>query len=250
MKIKVEMRKLIAGNWKMNGVLADLAQAQAVAEGLGPLAPEIVICPPATLIRPMVEKLGGGPVKIGAQDCHAQSCGAFTGDISAPLLKDCGATDVILGHSERRTLHGETDAHVKAKVQAAWAAGLRVILCVGETLDQRKAGATLEIVEGQLRGSLPDPVSADQLVIAYEPVWAIGTGLVPSSDDICAVHDRLRAILVDLIGEKGEDIHLLYGGSVKPDNAKTILGLPNVNGALVGGASLKAMDFLAIIEAA
>lgn len=244
------MRKLIAGNWKMNGVLADLAQVQAVAEGLGPQAPEIVICPPATLIRSMVEKLGPGPIKIGAQDCHAQPNGAFTGDISAPLLKDCGATDVILGHSERRTLHGETDAQVQAKVQAAWAAGLRSILCVGETLDQRKAGTTLEIVEAQLRGSLALPVPAGQLVVAYEPVWAIGTGLVPSTDDIGAVHDRLRAVLIDLTGDKGQDIHLLYGGSVKPDNAKTILSLPNVNGALVGGASLKAMDFLAIIGAA
>ena len=249
MTIRVEMRKLIAGNWKMNGVLADLAQAQAVADGLGPQSPEIVICPPATLIRPMVEKLGSSPVKIGAQDCHTHSNGAFTGDISALLLKDCGATDVILGHSERRTLHGETDAQVRAKVQAAWAAGLRSILCVGETLEQRQSGTTLEIVEAQLRGSLPDQLTAGQLVLAYEPVWAIGTGLVPSCDDICAVHDRLRAILADLIGDKGEYVHLLYGGSVKPENAKTILGLRNVTGALVGGASLKAHDFLAIIEA-
>lgn len=235
--------KLAAGNWKMNGLRADLSQAQAIADAFAQAHVGIVLCPPATLIAPMAMALAGSSVSVGGQDCHASEGGAHTGDISAPMLADAGARHVILGHSERRADHGESSALVARKAQVAQAAGLIAIICVGETEAQRDAGKTLAVVLDQLAHSLPDGASAANTVIAYEPVWAIGTGRTPTLAQIAEVHDALRAALPD------PAISLLYGGSVKPDNAADVFSVENVDGALVGGASLKADDFIRIIAA-
>ncbi|MGI1663204.1 triose-phosphate isomerase [Palleronia sp. KMU-117] len=244
------MRKLAAGNWKMNGTTGSLAEAMAVAAAHPDAAVELLICPPATLITAMATAATGTPLEVGGQDCHAAASGAHTGDISAAMLSDAGASYVILGHSERRTDHGETDALVRAKTEAAWAAGLTAIVCVGETLAERDAGRTLEVVGRQLDGSVPNGASGARLVIAYEPVWAIGTGKVPTTGQIAEVHDFLRARLDARFGEGvGRLVRLLYGGSVKPSNAAEIFAIRNVDGALVGGASLKAAEFSGIIAA-
>jgi triosephosphate isomerase len=243
------MRKLAAGNWKMNGTSASLAEIDALIGAHPALACEVLICPPATLIAQMVWKRGKHPVAVGGQNCHAAASGAHTGDISAGMIADAGGTYVILGHSERRADHGEKDALIRAKTEAAWAAGLTAIVCVGETLAEREAGRTIEVVGGQLAGSVPDGATAANTVIAYEPVWAIGTGKVPTLEEIGAVHGDIRARLTERIGEDANGIRILYGGSVKPSNAGEIFAVPNVNGALVGGASLKAADFGGIIAA-
>jgi triosephosphate isomerase len=241
-------RKLAAGNWKMNGSLPALAEIAALRDAAQGAA-EVVICPPAPLIAPAAARAEGTGVGIGGQDCHAKPSGAHTGDVAAPMLTEAGATWVIVGHSERRADHGETDADVRAKTEAAWDAGLTVILCVGETLEQREAGQTLAVVGAQLDGSVPDAATAGTLVIAYEPVWAIGTGRVPTLDQIAEVHAAMRAQLVARFGTAGDGIRLLYGGSVKASNAAEIFGVPDVDGALVGGASLKAEDFAPIVAA-
>jgi triosephosphate isomerase len=251
------IRPLVAGNWKMNGLAAALAEAARVAERLGAtFAPsvDVMICPPATLIAAMSREAAGSRLQVGAQDCHWQEKGAHTGDVSAEMLKDAGATAVILGHSERRADHGERSGDVRRKVAAARRAGLAVIVCVGETAGERRAGLTLEVVARQLAESLPDLVQQDgataaDTAIAYEPVWAIGTGLTASAGDVAEVHAFLRQALCARFGAAGQTMRLLYGGSVKPDNARELMAVPHVNGALVGGASLKAADFLAIVEA-
>jgi triosephosphate isomerase len=208
-----------------------------------------MICPPATLIAPLAREVAGSRLLVGGQDCHAKASGAHTGDISAEMLKDAGAVAVIVGHSERRADHGERDAEVRAKAEAAHRAGLTAIVCVGETAGERRAGLTLAVVGRQLAGSLPKAATAMNTVIAYEPVWAIGTGLTPTTDDVAEVHGFLRRTLAERLGADGQAMHLLYGGSVKPDNARPLMAVSNVNGALVGGASLKADDFVAIIAA-
>ncbi len=245
-------RPLIAGNWKMNGLAASLDEARAVAAAIDERPPgaRVAICPPATLISRLAEAIGGTGVEIGGQDCRAEQAGAFTGDVAAEMLADAGATLVILGHSERRAGYGETDALVAAKAGAAHRAGLEPIVCVGETLAEREAGRTLEIVTGQVRGSLPEILAGKAFSVAYEPVWAIGTGLTPTLEQIEEVHVAIRAVLVEMFAEHGKGVAILYGGSVKPSNASEILKLKDVGGALVGGASLKAADFLGIIEAA
>jgi triosephosphate isomerase len=238
------MKPLIAGNWKMNGLAASLKEVARLGELMGGAAPgdrEVLICPPATLIAAMAAPARAIGAALGGQDCHPNEKGAHTGDISAEMLKDAGATYVIVGHSERRADHGEDDAFVRAKAEAARRAGLIPIVCVGETEKERRAGREEEIVGRQLAGSLPEGEGA--LVIAYEPVWAIGTGLTPTLGDIAAMHAFIR-------GRTGAGVRILYGGSVKPSNAEEILAVENVNGALVGGASLKADDFYAIIKAA
>ena len=240
---------LIAGNWKMNGVAASLAEAKTVAAGLDGVAARVAICPPATLIAQAVWNLKDTAVLVGGQDCRAQASGAFTGDISAEMLADAGATLVILGHSERRAYYAESDADVAAKVEAALRVGLEPIVCVGETLDEREAGKTLEVVTRQVRGSLPASLAGKAFSVAYEPVWAIGTGLTPTTPEIEEVHVAIRATLVELFGDHGKAPPILYGGSVKPSNAAEILHAAEVGGALVGGASLKAADFLGIIKA-
>lgn len=237
---------IVAGNWKMNGLTAALGEARAVADRLRPGGPEILICPPATLIRPMVDALSGTSAGVGAQDCHAKASGAHTGDIAAEMLRDAGARAVIVGHSERRSDHGERDRDVKEKAESALRAGLVAIVCIGETLGQRQAGLALDVCARQLTGSRPAGATAANLVVAYEPVWAIGTGLTPSAADIADMHARLRSELA-VCGL--EAVRVLYGGSVKPSNAREILTIANVDGALVGGASLKAADFLGIIAA-
>jgi triosephosphate isomerase (TIM) len=244
--------KLIAGNWKMNGLAAALAEAEALRRALDaePSPHRVALCPPATLIALMASALKGGPVLIGGQDCHDKASGAFTGSISAAMLGDAGARLVIVGHSERRQGLGETDALIAAKTAAALAAGLEPIVCVGETLDQRKAGQAIDVVRGQILASLPDAAAAAPFALAYEPVWAIGTGLTPTLEEIEAVHAAARAALIERLGEAGRAVPILYGGSVKPDNAGEILSAAEVGGALVGGASLKADDFLAIVRAA
>lgn len=244
--------KLIAGNWKMNGLAAALGEAKAVREALDAEASphRVALCPPATLIAQMAWALKGGAVEIGGQDCHAQASGAFTGSVSAEMLKDAGAGLVIVGHSERRQGFGETDAEVAAKAEAAIRAGLEPIVCVGETLAQREAGKAVEVVRAQVMGSLPDAAGAAAFAVAYEPVWAIGTGLTPTLEQIEAVHRAVRAAIVERLGQGRATAPILYGGSVKPDNAKDILAVPEVGGALVGGASLKAADFLGIVRAA
>ncbi|HXZ01366.1 MAG TPA: triose-phosphate isomerase [Stellaceae bacterium] len=246
------MRKLIAGNWKMNGLKREglaLARSLAGRAAAERLLSELVICPPATLLMAVAEAIAGSGLGLGAQDCHAGAQGAHTGDISAAMLRDAGCSHVILGHSERRRDHHETDALIRAKVAAACDAGLVAILCVGETAAERDAGRTLEAVGRQLAGSLPDGMNAAQLAIAYEPVWAIGTGRTPRPADVAAVHAHLRAALKGRLAAPGE-ARLLYGGSVKPDNARALLHLPEVDGALVGGASLDAADFWAIAASA
>lgn len=246
-----KIRPLIAGNWKMNGLKASLGELAAIGKGAGEVwrRADLLICPPATLIFPAAAAMIGSKVAIGGQDCHAEASGANTGDISAEMLTDAGATYVIVGHSERRTDHGETDAVVRAKAQAAWRAGLIAIVCVGETRAERDAGRAAEVVGRQLDGSVPDGARAANLVVAYEPVWAIGTGLTPTSQDIEEIHAVIRQNLTGRFKTEGEGVRLLYGGSLKPTNAAEILALANVNGGLIGGASLKAADFLAIAEA-
>jgi triosephosphate isomerase len=240
---------LIAGNWKMNGDAAALAEARATAAGLAGTKARVAICPPATLVSRAAEALKGSAVAVGGQDCRAEASGAFTGDVAAGMLADAGASLVILGHSERRAGYGETDALVAAKVGAALAAGLEPIVCVGETLEQRKAGDALKVVTGQVRGSLPAQLAGKAFAVAYEPVWAIGTGLTPTTPEIEEVHRAIRATLVEMFGDNGKAPPILYGGSVKPSNAAEILHAAEVGGALVGGASLKAEDFLGIIRA-
>ena len=243
------MRKLAAGNWKMNGTGAHLAEVSALAKAHPNPACDVLLCPPSTLISRMSDLARGTPVKVGGQDCHARTSGAHTGDVSAEMLFESGASHVILGHSERRTDHKETDAQVQAKAAAAIAAGLIAIVCIGETEAERDAGRTLDVVGSQLDGSVPEGATAANLVIAYEPVWAIGTGRTPTLPEIADVHTFLRTRLTSLIGQQAAGVRLLYGGSVKPSNATEIFALPNVDGALVGGASLKSSDFGAIISA-
>jgi triosephosphate isomerase len=241
---------LIAGNWKMNGLAVSLAEAQAIAEGVGTTAARVAICPPSPLIHQMSQLLAGTKVLVGGQDAHWKEAGAFTGDVSAEMLADAGAKLVILGHSERRAGHGETDATVAGKVEAALRAGLEPIVCVGETLEERKGGHALAVVTGQVRGSLPPALKGRAFSVAYEPVWAIGTGLTPTTAEIEEMHRAIRATLVEMFGADAGPVPILYGGSVKPDNAAEILHVPEVGGALVGGASLKASDFLQIVRAA
>jgi len=240
---------LIAGNWKMNGVAASLAEAHAVAAGAGGAKGRVAICPPAPLVHRMAEVLEGSNVIVGAQDAHAEDSGAFTGDVSAEMLADAGAKLVILGHSERREGYQESDALVARKVLAALRWGLEPVVCVGETLAQRQAGEALAVVTGQVMGSLPGELKDQPFAVAYEPVWAIGTGLTPTTPQIEEMHRAIRATLSEMFGPQGEAVPILYGGSVKPSNAAEILHAADVGGALVGGASLKASDFLAIIAA-
>jgi triosephosphate isomerase len=242
-------RKLAAGNWKMNGTGRDLAEVAALAAAFPSPRVDLLICPPATLLARMAAAHGAHPIALGGQDCHAAASGAHTGDISAGMLADAGASHVILGHSERRTDHAETDAAVAAKALAARAAGLIALICIGETEAQRRAGDTLAVVGRQLAASVPDGSTAADTVIAYEPVWAIGTGLVPTTGQIAEVHAAIRADLTARFGTEGTGMRILYGGSVKPGNAAAIFAVPDVDGALVGGASLMAADFGPIIAA-
>lgn len=248
--VVMSRRPLIAGNWKMNGLKGSLAELEKIIAGSAELSKvDILVCPPATLIPSFAAVAARSKVRIGGQDCHAEPAGAFTGDISAEMLSDAGASAVIVGHSERRTLHKESDAQVKAKVLAAWRAGLTAIACVGETRDERETKHTLDVIGRQLDGSLADGATAENLVIAYEPVWAIGTGLTPTPGDVAEVHQFIRKALAGRYGETAEKLRILYGGSVKPSNAKELLAIANVDGALVGGASLKAEEFLGIAHA-
>ena len=238
-------RPLVAGNWKMNGLMASAGELEAVMAGARGLPnADFMICPPATLVARFAALAQGSRVAIGGQDCHAEPAGAYTGDIAAEMLKDAGASAVIVGHSERRHDHGETDAMVRAKALAARRAGLLAIVCVGETRAERDAGKTHTIVRAQLDGSLPDGFF--DFVVAYEPVWAIGTGVTPTKDDVADMHRLIRENLRARYGDAGQDVRVLYGGSVKPGNAEELLGIDNVDGALIGGASLKADEFLAI----
>ncbi|MBY0531164.1 MAG: triose-phosphate isomerase [Xanthobacteraceae bacterium] len=245
-------RPLVAGNWKMNGLRAGLAELEAICAGYsGALKAkaDFLICPPSTLVAEAAAKTAGKGVMIGGQDCHAKASGAHTGDVSAEMLKDAGARFVIVGHSERRADHAETDAIVRAKADAAWRAGLTAIVCVGERKEQREGGKALAAVREQLAGSIPEGASPDRLVVAYEPVWAIGTGLTPTPGDVAEMHASIRAGLGKRFGAKGEEMRILYGGSVKPQNARDLIIQPDVDGALIGGASLKAKDFLGIAAA-
>ena len=243
------IRPLIAGNWKMNGLKSSSAEFEAMLAGASKVAAkaDLLVCPPATLIAAFADMARGSrTLKVGAQDCHPKPSGAHTGDISAEMLADAGASAVIVGHSERRADHGETDVEVRQKAEAAWRAGLVAIVCIGETQHQRDAAQTLEICGGQLNLSLPDGARSDNLVVAYEPVWAIGTGLTPTVGDVEQIHQFIRELLLARFNGEGAAIRILYGGSVKPSNARELMAVANVNGALVGGASLKAADFLAI----
>ena len=238
-------RPLVAGNWKMNGLAASIGQLNAIIAGAADVpSVDLMVCPPATLIASFAAAARGTPVLIGGQDCHALASGAYTGDISAEMLKDAGASAVIVGHSERRQYYHETDAEVRTKAEAARRAGLMPIVCVGETRPQREAGQALDIVASQLQGSLPEGVA--DFVVAYEPVWAIGTGLTPTPGDVGEMHRVIREHLVSRYGAGGQGTRILYGGSVNPKNAAELMAVANVDGALVGGASLKAVDFLAI----
>ncbi|MDP3410400.1 triose-phosphate isomerase [Bosea sp. (in: a-proteobacteria)] len=247
------IRPLVAGNWKMNGLKADLAISAEVAKGYDSelkASVDLAICPPASLLYVASAALVGSRIATGGQDCSPQASGAFTGEISAAMLADAGASFVIVGHSERRTLHGETSTLVKAKAQAAQKALLVPIVCVGETRDEREAGKALAVVKKQLRGSVPEGSGAATLVVAYEPVWAIGTGLTPTVADVADMHEAIRAELGRLLGKAAASgVRLLYGGSVKPSNAAELMSVAHVDGALVGGASLKAEEFLAIARA-
>jgi triosephosphate isomerase len=246
-------RPLIAGNWKMNGLSADgVALAKGVADGFrraGWQDRDVLVCPPAPLLAAVAEAVRSSGVLVGGQNCHAKASGAHTGEVAAEMLRDCGASHVIVGHSERRADCGETDAIVRAKAEAAWRAGLVPIVCIGETLAEREAGETLAVLEAQLRGSVPPGASAATLVVAYEPVWAIGTGKTPTTPEVAAAHAHIRRVLGGLTGEAAS-VRLLYGGSVKGSNAGELLAAGDVDGALVGGASLKADEFLAIAKAA
>lgn len=245
-----ERRKLVAGNWKMNGLRAALAEVRAMVDGARSLdRVDLAVCPPATLAALVGEALRGSPIALGGQDCHHKAAGAHTGEISAEMWADLGARFVIVGHSERRQFHGETDAIVAAKAVAACRAGLSPIICVGESLQERDAGETLSVVARQLAGSVPDEAARPDTVIAYEPVWAIGTGRTPTLAQVEEVHQAIGRALDARFGAAGRQIRVLYGGSVKPDNAASLLAVAGVDGALVGGASLKAADFLAIAQA-
>jgi triosephosphate isomerase (TIM) len=243
------IRPLIAGNWKMNGLKASLAEFEAMVAGASAVAAkaDLLVCPPATLIAAFAERARGARAfSIGAQDCHPKASGAHTGDLSAEMLADAGATAIIVGHSERRADHGESNALVRQKAEASWRAGLTAIVCIGETQHQRDHGQTLDVCGGQLAGSAPDEATAANLVVAYEPIWAIGTGLTSTVKDVEQVHRFIRDSLESRFKGEGAKIRILYGGSVKPSNAAELMAVANVNGALVGGASLKAADFLAI----
>jgi triosephosphate isomerase len=241
-------RPLVAGNWKMNGLKRSVAELEKIMAGAAGLTGKVdlMICPPATLLATFAAAVRGSDVGIGGQDCHAEAAGAFTGNIAAEMLADSGATAVIVGHSERRTYHKEADTEVRAKALAAWRAGLAAIVCIGETRAEREAACTLEVLGRQLAGSLPDGASASNLVVAYEPVWAIGTGLTPTATDVAEAHGFIRQRLATRFGAVADAVRVLYGGSVKPSNAKELMGVANVDGALVGGASLKAEEFLGI----
>jgi len=247
------IRPMVAGNWKMNGSRASLDELALMSTGFTPALRQkldIMICPPATLVLAASQRAVGSGIAIGGQDCHANDAGAHTGDLSAGMLFDAGATAVIVGHSERRADHGESDATVGAKAEAARRNALIAIVCVGETRADREAGKTLAVVRRQLKGSIPDHMTSRDLVVAYEPVWAIGTGLTPTAGDVAEVHAMIRQDLRRIVGkEEAEKVRILYGGSVKPSNAKELMSVPNVNGALVGGASLKALDLLGIVAA-
>jgi triosephosphate isomerase len=248
------VRPLVAGNWKMNGLNAAMVEFDAMLRGAPQVLgkADLLVCPPATLLKPFADRAasfgqeGSKVLQVGGQDCHPKASGAHTGDISAEMLADAGATAVIVGHSERRADHGESDALVRSKAQAAWRAGLVAIVCIGETQAHRDASQTLDVCGAQLDGSLPDDASASNLVVAYEPVWAIGTGLTPTAADVQQVHGFIRERLIKRFNREGSKIRILYGGSVKPSNAAELMAVANVDGALVGGASLKAADFLAI----
>jgi len=242
-------RKVVAGNWKMNGLVSGIAEAQALGSR-SDAGCDTLICPPATLLAPLTVALSGSGIMTGGQDCHAKSSGAHTGDISAQMIADAGGSAVIVGHSERRADHSESDALVRAKALAAWESGLIAIICIGETEAQRDGGQHLTVAGTQLAASVPDGATAANTIIAYEPVWAIGTGRTASPADIAEVHDSIRGHLVTRFGVEGEGMRVLYGGSVKPANAVEIFATSNVDGALVGGASLKAADFGPIIDAA
>jgi triosephosphate isomerase len=243
------IRPLIAGNWKMNGLKASAGEFEAMLAGASEVAAkaDLLVCPPATLIAALAERARGSKtLGVGAQDCHPKASGAHTGDLSAEMLADAGASAIIVGHSERRADHGENDVLVRQKAEAVWRAGLTAIVCIGETQHQRDAGQTLDICRGQLTLSLPDGATSGNLVVAYEPVWAIGTGLTPTVADVEQIHKFIRELLILRFSGEGARIRILYGGSVKPSNAAELMAVANVNGALVGGASLKAADFLAI----
>ncbi len=242
--------KLIAGNWKMNGLGASLAEVDSLRVALEaePAACRVALCPPSTLVERMSRMAQGSVIEVGGQDCRAEASGAFTGDLSAAMLRDAGATLVILGHSERRQGHSESDQLVSAKAEAALLAGLAPIVCVGETLEQREAGRAVEVVRSQIMASLPLALTGQDFAVAYEPVWAIGTGLTPTLEQIEEVHRAVRAAMIERLGLGVAATPILYGGSVKPDNAAEILSVRDVGGALVGGASLKAADFLGIIR--
>jgi len=247
------VRPLIAGNWKMNGLKAALPELRRMVDGTDPALKarvDLMVCPPATLVAAAAELTAGSGIAIGGQDCHANAAGAHTGDISAEMLADAGATAVIVGHSERRTDHRERDADVRAKAEAAWRAGLVAVVCVGETRAERDGGRALAVVSEQLAGSIPDGAAAETLVVAYEPVWAIGTGLTPTLADVAEMHAAIRRVLTTRFGPAAGGMRILYGGSVKPGNAAELLAVPDVDGALVGGASLKADDFLGIARGA
>jgi len=245
------IRPLVAGNWKMNGTGASLNQLLMIGNGFMSgldAETEALVCVPATLLTRAAEILSRTPVHLGGEDCHAEESGAHTGDISAEMLKDAGASHVIVGHSERRADHSEDDASVHAKAAAAWRAGLVAIICIGETRAEREAGATLDVLSRQIAGSVPVSATAANTILAYEPVWAIGTGLTPTAADVAEAHAHIRARLVEKLGPAAAKTRILYGGSVKPSNARELLSVANVDGALVGGASLKAADFLGIAE--
>jgi triosephosphate isomerase (TIM) len=245
------IRPLIAGNWKMNGLKAAATEFEAMLAGAPSVTTkaDLLVCPPATLMAGFAERARGTTVAVGAQDCHPKPSGAHTGDISAEMLADAGAKAIIVGHSERRADHGETDSVVRQKTEAVWRAGLVAIVCIGESEEQRNAGQTLDVLRGQLDLSLPDASRADNLVIAYEPIWAIGTGRTPTTADVEQIHKFIRDLLAERFKGEGARMRILYGGSVKPSNAAELMAVANVNGALVGGASLKAADFLAIAAA-
>ncbi len=246
------MRPLIAGNWKMNGLRASMTEFEAMLEGSDRVVAkaDLLVCPPATLVAAFADAARGTKLlSVGAQDCHPKASGAHTGDVSAEMLADAGATAIIVGHSERRTDHGESDILVRQKAEAAWRAGLTAIVCIGETQHQRDAGQTLDICRGQLNLSLPERSTSGNLIVAYEPIWAIGTGLTPTVADVQQIHQFIRDLLIARFSGEGARMRILYGGSVKPSNAAELMAVDHVNGALVGGASLKAPDFLAIAAA-
>ncbi len=242
------LRPLVAGNWKMHGLTASAGELARIIAGSSELKTDLMVCPPATLIANFAAAARGSAVTIGAQDCHADAAGAHTGDISAEMLIDAGAVAVIVGHSERRTDHHETDAQVRAKAMAAHRVGLTAIVCVGESRAEREKGWALDVIDRQLEGSLPSDATAANLIVAYEPVWAIGTGLTPTPADVAEAHALVRKKLAARYAQAASRMRILYGGSVKPENAAELLTVADVNGALVGGASLKAADFLAIAK--